>query len=76
LRIASKGIDLSTNQVQIGLGSNSTLLAALKQTGRIASRTWSYWYGYAGGEVSAQMDWQLVLGGYDSKKIKPEQKHV
>jgi hypothetical protein len=76
LRIASKGIDLSTNQVQIGLGFNSTLLAALKQTGRIASRTWSYWYGYVGGEVSAQMDGQLVLGGYDSKKIKPERKHV
>lgn len=73
---ASKGIDLSTNQVQIGLGSNSTLLTALKQTGRIASRTWSYWYGYAGGEASAQMDGQLVLGGYDSKKIKPEKKHV
>jgi hypothetical protein len=76
LRIASKGIDLSTNQVQLGLGSNSTLLAALKQTGRIASRTWSYWYGHAGGETSAQMDGQLVLGGYDSQKIKPEKKHV
>ena len=41
LRITSKGIDLSTNQVQISLGPTSTLLTVLEQTGHIISRIWS-----------------------------------
>lgn len=53
----------------IGLGRNSTVLNQLYSAGKIASRTWSLWYGFEGGEKKVQLDGNLVLGGYDQAKI-------
>ncbi|GAM86264.1 hypothetical protein ANO11243_042760 [Dothideomycetidae sp. 11243] len=53
----------------LGLGANSTLLSALKSASRIASRSWSMFYGEAGVTASGQMDGTFVLGGYDRAKV-------
>lgn len=53
----------------MGLGINSTLLNALSIVGSIASKTWSYFYGWAGVDAQHQIDGSLVLGGYDADKI-------
>ncbi|KAJ8124325.1 hypothetical protein O1611_g9317 [Lasiodiplodia mahajangana] len=53
----------------LGLGSNSTVLSALKAGNRIASRVWSIFYGLTGGYSNAQLDGVLVLGGYDQAKV-------
>lgn len=53
----------------LGLSSNSTILNALYSTGLIASRSWSLFWGFIGGDASSQMDGSLVLGGYDAAKV-------
>ncbi|KAI0454096.1 aspartic peptidase domain-containing protein [Xylaria acuta] len=53
----------------LGLGSNSTILSALKAGNQIASRVWSMFYGLTGGNENAQLDGVLVLGGYDQAKV-------
>ncbi|KAI7308910.1 hypothetical protein KC315_g13183 [Hortaea werneckii] len=57
-----------TYQAQIGLGSNSTFLTALKEAGKIISRSYSWWYGLVGAIADAQMDGLLAFGGYDGAK--------
>ncbi|CAK7246400.1 MAG: hypothetical protein STHCBS139747_008030 [Sporothrix thermara] len=57
----------------LGLGANSTLLNALKASGRIASRSWSMFWGLNGAEATAQMAGVFVLGGYDRAKTVPGQ---
>ncbi|KAK5138161.1 hypothetical protein LTR08_004856 [Meristemomyces frigidus] len=52
----------------LGLGWNSTLLDTLKLTGRIASRSYSWWWGLNGATPAAQMDGSFVIGGYDAAK--------
>lgn len=52
----------------VGVGINSSLLTALESTGAISSRSWAYWHGWTGDNASTQLDGNLVLGGYDSKK--------
>lgn len=52
----------------LGLGSNSTYLNALVQTGQIPSRVWSLFWGRMWTDVGA-MDGSLVLGGYDREKV-------
>lgn len=54
-------------QMAIGLGANSTLLNVLKNSGKIISRSWSFFYGIVGG--STRVNGQLVLGGYDASKV-------
>ncbi|KAI0536934.1 aspartic peptidase domain-containing protein [Xylaria digitata] len=53
----------------LGLGSNSTVLSALKTGKHIASRVWSMFYGLTGADDYAQLDGILVLGGYDKAKV-------
>lgn len=55
-------------QHNIGLGSNSTILNALLKSGRIASKTWSWYWGLEGVSGESQLDGSLVLGGYDKAK--------
>jgi len=53
----------------LGIGRNSSLLNALFSSGAIASKTWSYWHGWAGAENQFQKDESLIIGGYDAAKI-------
>ncbi|RFU26271.1 hypothetical protein B7463_g10065, partial [Scytalidium lignicola] len=52
----------------IGLGSQSTFMNALQNSGIISSRVWSYWYGLTG--LGQQMDGGVVFGGFDQAKTK------
>jgi hypothetical protein len=56
-------------QANIGLGRNSTLLNALRESERINSRTYSFWWGRNSASSANSMDGQLVLGGYDAAKV-------
>ncbi|KAI0095828.1 acid protease [Hypoxylon sp. NC0597] len=60
----------------IGLGTNSTFLNKLQESGRIASRTWSFFWGRNGGSSTSQMDGSLVLGGYDRAKLSSGERYV
>lgn len=53
----------------LGLGQDSVLLQRLKDEGRIASRSWSFWWGVSNSESRSAMDGQIVLGGYDAAKV-------
>ena len=53
----------------IGLGENSTFLNALYNTGQIAAKTWSIFWGLEGDGYPSAMDGLLVLGGYDEAKV-------
>lgn len=69
--IGMPGFDYGTQyhpQGALGLGSNSTLLNALKDAGHISSRSYGYWWGEDGASSNARMDGSLVLGGYDAAK--------
>lgn len=56
-------------QAALGLGPNSTLLSTLVDSGTIASRTWSWFWGLNGPSDSTQLSGSLVLGGYDKAKV-------
>ncbi|KAH6616214.1 aspartic peptidase domain-containing protein [Chaetomium sp. MPI-SDFR-AT-0129] len=56
-------------QMTLGVGSNSSLLHALKASGKIASRTFSFFAGRFGGVASAQIDGAMAFGGYDKAKV-------
>lgn len=60
--------DTDPPQSGVGLGRNSSLLNALYASGQIASKTWSLFWGLEGGSPAAQLDGNLVLGGYDIAK--------
>ncbi|EME38346.1 hypothetical protein DOTSEDRAFT_75779 [Dothistroma septosporum NZE10] len=69
--IGMAGLDFGgrlDTQANIGLGQNSTFLQALKDDGKISSRTWSYWPGIDSATASAARDGQIVFGGYDAAK--------
>lgn len=51
----------------LGLGSNSTTLNVLKNSGRIASRTWSFFYGLFNGPT--RMNGHMIFGGYDASRV-------
>jgi hypothetical protein len=53
----------------MGLGANSTLLTALKETGSIASRSWSVYWGNSGAPAT-QTAGVFIFGGYDKTKIQ------
>lgn len=61
--------DIFDTQANVGLGQNSTLLNALKDSGQIASRSYSYWWGVNSATSTNAMDGHLVLGGYDAAKV-------
>jgi hypothetical protein len=63
----SSGGPFDTQQ-NIGLGINSTLLSTLQQTGQIASRTWSFYWGQDGAAAGDQSDGSITFGGYDKAK--------
>ncbi len=63
------GAQMYHPQAALGLGMNSTLLNNLKDSGKIASRAWSFFWGRDGGSRSSQLDGSLVLGGYDQAKL-------
>lgn len=70
--IGMPGFDVSgpfNTQAFMGLGSNSTFLQHLKDSGLIASRSWSYWWGIDNSESRSAMNGQLILGGYDAAKV-------
>lgn len=60
-------------QAALGLGPDSTLLSTLVDSGTIASRTWSWFWGLSGAlssdSTQPQLDGSLVLGGYDKTKV-------
>ncbi|KAI0509508.1 hypothetical protein F5B22DRAFT_648933 [Xylaria bambusicola] len=53
----------------LGLGSNSTVLPALKDGKHSNSRVWIVFYGLTGADDNAQLDGILVFGGYDEAKV-------
>lgn len=55
-------------QNALGLGRASPLLDMLMKQKKIASRTWSLFWGWQGREKSQQMEGNFVLGGYDQAK--------
>lgn len=57
-------------QSSLGVGSNSSVLSSLKNAGKIASRSWSMFWGLQGATANAQMDGSFVMGGYDKAKTK------
>jgi hypothetical protein len=57
------------DQAMIGLGRNSTFLNSLKNAGRIASRSWSFFWGLNGQTPATQSDGTFVIGGYDAAKV-------
>ncbi|OHE99773.1 hypothetical protein CORC01_04909 [Colletotrichum orchidophilum] len=57
------------SQVVIGLGSRSPFLQALKSSSKIASRSWSFFWGRGFG-MESQFNGHVVFGGYDRAKIK------
>ena len=52
----------------LGLGRNSTILESLFRAGKIASQTWSLFWGLEGADSANAMDGSLTLGGYDRAK--------
>lgn len=56
-------------QAGLGLGPDSTLLSTLVDSGTIASRTYSWYWGIDGPGAEEQLDGSLVLGGYDKAKV-------
>ncbi len=60
-------------QVTLGMASNSTLLSALKSSGKIASRTYSFFAGRFGRTSSFQSDGAMAFGGYDRAKVTGKQ---
>lgn len=61
--------EIFNTQLVIRFGCNSTLLNALKDAGKIPSRTYSFWWGRNSAAQSNFMDGQIVLGGYDAVKV-------
>ena len=53
----------------LGLGSNSSLLNALRDKGAILSKTWGLAWGWTGADAAHQTEGSLVLGGYDEARI-------
>lgn len=60
----------------LGLGTNSSFLNTLQESGKIASRTWSFFWGRSTGPPTSQTDGSLVIGGYDRAKISSAGRHV
>lgn len=58
-----------STMMAIGLGPNSTILNVLKSTGKIASRTWSLFYGLKASQSGSRLNGSFVLGGYDKAKV-------
>ncbi|KAI1104485.1 acid protease [Jackrogersella minutella] len=52
----------------MGMGTNSTVLNALLQTGQIGSRVWSIFWGRMWVDDGSAMDGSIVFGGYDQQK--------
>lgn len=64
------GVQAYTPMMAIGLGTNSTLLNALRASGRIASRSYSYFWGRTiPGGAGRELDGSVVFGGYDRAKV-------
>jgi len=59
----------SFTQAVMGLDRNSTLMTALLAAGHIATRSFAWWWGLNGASSTAQMDGQIVFGGYDAAKV-------
>ncbi|KAH7303404.1 hypothetical protein B0I35DRAFT_446736 [Stachybotrys elegans] len=53
----------------LGLGDNSTVLQMLKDTEKIASRTWTKFNGWIGADKEHQRDGYMLFGGYDRAKV-------
>ncbi|OBS22465.1 hypothetical protein FPOA_08802 [Fusarium poae] len=57
-----------SSQNIIGMDSGSTILEALKNAGRIASKSFGFWWGLDGVGEKDQKAGSFVLGGYDRAK--------
>ncbi|EDN93239.1 hypothetical protein SS1G_09105 [Sclerotinia sclerotiorum 1980 UF-70] len=51
----------------MGMGKNSTYLNSLVETGKIASKVWSIFWGRMW--IDQPLDGQVVIGGYDQEKV-------
>lgn len=65
----SWGEQAYTPLAALGLGSNSTFLNVLKNSGKIASRTYSLFWGQTGRDQGSRMDGSIIFGGYDRAKV-------
>lgn len=54
----------------LGLGSNSSYLHVMREAGRIASRSWSMYWGQE--YTDDNIDGSIVVGGFDSEKVMGE----
>ncbi|RAO64781.1 uncharacterized protein BHQ10_000793 [Talaromyces amestolkiae] len=61
------GYQLYNPQASLGLDRNSTFLRALKDAGKIGSRSWSFFWGLTAPNNS--LDGHIIVGGYDKEKI-------
>lgn len=52
----------------MGMGTNSTFLNTLLQTGRIGSRVWSIFWGHMWVDEEDAVDGSIVFGGFDQQK--------
>ncbi|KAI1760425.1 acid protease [Hypoxylon sp. FL1150] len=52
----------------MGMGTNSTFLTTLLQTGRIGSRVWSIFWGRMWVDDEDAIDGSIVFGGFDQQK--------
>ncbi|KAI6321079.1 hypothetical protein MCOR30_008099 [Pyricularia oryzae] len=70
------GVQGYTPMHAFGLGSNSTVLRALKGSGRISSLSWAFAWGRPTKTAGSKggTDGSVVLGGYDKARIKPRAK--
>ncbi|KAF4466355.1 Peptidase aspartic [Fusarium albosuccineum] len=53
----------------IGMDSGSTIMEALKNAGRISSKSYAFWWGLDGTIDKEQKGGSFVLGGYDKAKV-------
>jgi hypothetical protein len=60
------------NMMAIGMGTNSTMLSSLKDTGKIAARVWGMFWGRDGATRETQLNGSMVFGGYDKAKVVGE----
>ncbi|PGH11331.1 hypothetical protein AJ79_04947 [Helicocarpus griseus UAMH5409] len=65
-------VDGDPPQNSLGFGRASSFLDALVAQKKIATRTWSLFWGWEGMEDSQKMEGNFVLGGYDKAKTKGE----
>ncbi|PGH17824.1 hypothetical protein AJ80_04647 [Polytolypa hystricis UAMH7299] len=69
ISLADWGLEGYHPRASLGLGPNSSVLHALQSARRIASRSWSMFWGQTGATENTQLDGSFIFGGYDRAKV-------